>query len=202
MLTSALILWLTLGLVVTTLAIAKADEPGPLIDGEHYNVYGSTWPHLCLTWATPDDDLVPLIEQAFALWYPHSPLQSCGRVAIGTEDIFFRYSDVLGLSILGLAGQDGGDRTTIGHIYIYINRQHGNFLGVVAHELGHGFGIGHSFVPNQLMSSRCCNPLGPDDIAAIQHVYGPRTSGFTPTPTMSSTPGPIYRYFVPGLVRD
>ncbi len=51
-----------------------------------------------------------------------------------------------------------------------------DFETVMLHEVGHSLGLGHSLVPGSVMRSEYIGTrreLGPDDIAGIQHIYGP-----------------------------
>jgi hypothetical protein len=194
-----------------TIYVDHQNRPGETIS-EDYTTF-SRWNKSCLTHRIVDNhpELTALYSQAFAEWSVFADVQDCGAVLSG-EDITVVLNPLLPYPVLGRAitatGQNG-----ISHATLEIKAV---IFPVMAHELGHGLGIGHSELANQLMSPVCCNPFGSDDIAAIQSLYGVKPVTLTPTPpfftevpatatptqTPTPTPAPAYRLRVPNVSRD
>ena len=189
--------------------------------GEEYTtIFIGPWDHTCISYYAPDPGLADLTEQALAMWGSVSPITSCGNVPQATADIevYGVASGSLGTGVLGVAGCGGGAFMAGCTVQITAGARN---LVVVGHEIGHALGLGHSQRSDQLMSPICCNPLGFDDVAGIQSLYGPGAN--TPTPTtptpgiptatptfgcsgfgcVTRTPTPVrYRLAVPGVSRD
>jgi predicted Zn-dependent protease len=55
------------------------------------------------------------------------------------------------------------------------------FFQIIAHELGHALGLAHNVVDNQALMQPVATPndrsIDPNDVAAIQQLYGPSASG-------------------------
>ncbi|TAM48535.1 MAG: PKD domain-containing protein [Acidobacteria bacterium] len=103
-----------------------------------------------------------------------------------------------GYSAIGQHTFDGSTWWSINHWYVVVNNGVGcirsaDYTTMLAHELGHGLGFGHTADSNSLMYPSCCQ--GPDslDIACAQYLYP--AAGPTPTPTPTRTPTPT---FTPG----
>jgi hypothetical protein len=188
--------------------------------GEPFTTFVGRWDHTCITYHTTDAGLAALADQALALWGSVSTITNCGNVPRELADITIAGvpTGSLGSGVLGTAGCSGSGGF-MHHCDIQITDGARNLI-VVAHEIGHALGLGHSQRSDQLMSAFCCNPLGSDDIAGIQFLYGPNPTGTpTPTPTFvfptstpvppTATPSPTrtptpprFRLVVPGLARD
>jgi hypothetical protein len=187
---------------------------------EDFSTFVGKWDHSCITYHTTDPGLAELADRALALWGSVSTITNCGNVPAELADITIVGvpSGSLGSGVLGRAGCSGAGGFMIS-CNVEITDGARNLI-VVAHELGHALGLGHSEYTNQLMSAFCCNPLGFDDIAGIQSLYGVNPGGTpTPTPTFvfptstpvppTATPSPThtptpprFRLVVPGLARD
>ncbi len=96
----------------------------------------------------------------------------------------------------GAVGQhtfDGSTWWSINHWYVVVNNGAGcihsaNYTTMLAHEMGHGLGFGHTADSNSLMYPNCCQ--GPDalDISCAQYLYPVAGPTATPTPTRTPTP--------------
>lgn len=141
-----------------------------------------------------------------------SQIENCGNFPGSPITVEGVPAGSLGAGVLGQAGCASVNGFMTG-CYVRIGSNARN-LSVVAHEIGHTLGMGHSERSDQLMSAFCCAPLGEDDVAGIQALYGARVAP-TPTPTVpppTATPVPptatpipapvIYRRWLPGLARD
>lgn len=170
--------------------IGKAYEGETGATVEEYTVTGLVWDHRCLT-HNGDTQLEALYVRAFLLWTTYANIFDCGSVAPGSEDIDFH----VGPLPAGVAGQAAwGFSTGTGKAHCSITISPGavgNFA-VMAHELGHCLGVGHSQRSDQLMSPYCCNPIGDDDIAAIRSIYGANPNPpVTPVPPTEEPPTPL-----------
>jgi len=106
---------------------------------------------------------------------------------------------------------------TISSLYVVVNNGAGclgslDYERMMAHELGHGLGFGHTDSdPNSLMYSMCCNNHNSTDILCAEYLYpvaGPTntpTRTFTPSntptpgsPTATNTPRPPTATWTPG----
>lgn len=237
---SAIRFWMiagALGVVMLAVGDAAADklqrstyqEPneGMLFEGDldgNYTTFVGKWANPCVTYNAVDPELAAWAEQSLNnIWGSVSPVRSCGNVLLGTENITITAvpTGSLGPNVLGQAGC-GAIGGLMVHCTVAI-ATNGRSLPVVAHELGHTLGMGHSQRADQLMSAFCCNPLGADDIAGIRFLYGAGASTpipVTPTvpippitlvptatstpvpPTATPTPRPVFRVFLPWLARD
>ncbi len=207
----------------TTTATAT---PVPYEGGEvmAYTLFVGKWADPCISYNATDPTLAALAEQSLnEVWGSVSPIHSCGNVPSGTEDITILTAvpGTLGTNVLGVASCIPAPGGFVSHCWISI-ADNGRTLGVVAHEIAHSLGLGHSQYNDQLMSPYCCNPLGFDDIAGIQSLYGvvpsrtPTGAVSTPTRTPSATPSvcvgracltptstpTLYRLHVGGLSRE
>lgn len=155
----------------------------PLADAA-FTTFGLKWDHTCITYSAIDPQLAVWAERSLTeIWGSVSPITSCGLVASGADIDIVAVSS-LGSNILGQASCSTNG-VNMFHCQIAIATS-GRFLGVMAHEIGHTLGIGHSEYGDQLMSAYCCNPLGFDDIAAIQALYGVGVP--LPTPVFTIIP--------------
>lgn len=177
-----------------------------------FTVFGPRFPDRPITYSCGSQTAA----LAFQQWANESGLRDGGCSA--NPDIEFAVVSPWPYgSAAGVGGIRGVDRNgNISSAFAYVRPGYGEHLGVVTHEFGHALGIGHSEYHEAMMAPLCCNPLGPDDLAAIRFLYGPPEAGPTvvpptvtptaptppPTPTPSPTPKPWERRVIPGLARD
>ena len=100
-----------------------------------------------------------------------------------------------GYGAIGQHTFDGSTWWSINLWYVVVNNGVGcigsaNYTTMLAHELGHGLGFGHTADSNSLMYPSCCQ--GPDslDIACAQYLYPAAGPTATPTPTRTPTRTP------------
>lgn len=191
----ALVAAVFLGIVCAVLVLRHADSQGQespqglTFEGDtaDFTLWVGRWANPCVTYNAIDPQLASMAEQSLnGIWGSVSPVRSCGNVPLGTENITIIAvpTGSLGSNVLGQAGC-GSSGGFMVHCSIAI-ADNGRNLIVMAHELGHTLGMGHSQLGNQLMSAFCCNPLGSDDIAGIRSLYGV-VPGPTPIPTVAAT---------------
>lgn len=127
----------------------------------------------------------PQIGQALALWGQWSGFTAGACVTSGPVDITFVIVPdsqwQFGSNVVGVASWSGRNGVTLS-CTVQTRERHSTHIGILAHEVGHCGGLGHTNVPNQLMNPYCCSPIGSDDIAGMQALYG-LPAGATPTPT-------------------
>ena len=102
-----------------------------------------------------------------------------------------------GYGALGQHTFDGSTWWSINHWYVVVNNGAGcigpgNYTTMLAHEMGHGLGFGHTSDSNSLMYPSCCQ--GPDslDISCAQYLYPAAGPTATPTPTWTPTRTPTW----------
>lgn len=165
---------------------------------EPFTTFAGVWDHPCISYTSTDPVLAAMAETSLnEIWGGVSPILSCGNVASNPDIIIHPVATgSLGTNVLGRAGCSFSNGIMIQcTIEIATN---GRYIAVMAHEIGHALGLGHSQLSNQLMSAYCCNPLGADDIIGIQSLYGLDPN--IPHPTPIFTPVPPTRTIVPNTV--
>jgi PKD repeat protein len=93
---------------------------------------------------------------------------------------------------------DGSTWWSISHWSVVVNNgagciesyRPGGYTTMMAHEMGHGLGFGHTADPSSLMYPSCCQ--GPDslDVDCATYLYPIAGPTATPTPTRTPTPTP------------
>jgi PKD repeat protein len=100
----------------------------------------------------------------------------------------------LGQGGWGAGGQhqfDGSTWWSINHWFVVVNNGagcigSGGYTTMLAHELGHGLGFGHTSDPNSLMYPSCCQ--GPDSLDVSCALYLYPSGNPPPTPTTGTPP--------------
>ena len=151
-----------------------------------YTTYGTKWTHP----VTYDGNAQ--VGQALKLWSSVSGVKLGGISA--TPDIVVMHPSPwpFGATVAG-AAVVSWNGTGITACVIYLPGGENDIT--VLHEVGHCLGIGHSDVFDAVMFPSCChgvNTFHPDDIAAIQFLYGKN----------SPVVAPVYRYWFPMLIRS
>jgi predicted Zn-dependent protease len=160
-----------------------------------YTTFGK-WAETCFTWVAEEPEV---FKWAIDEWAKHANVTDCGNTANPEILMFWDYG-ITQIGWLGWASMSGNGTNltacTIGiNANSYLARL--SLKAVMAHELGHCFGLGHSEYNDQLMSEYCCAPFGADDIAGIQALYGPPLTPLPPPP-----PPTEYKYPMPGISKD
>ena len=112
----------------------------------------------------------------------------------GKNDIIWAPLDGMAIGRACWSGQDEADIVLDSGWAGFVNE--GATMTVVAHEVGHAVGIGHSTVVGTVMypSYSSPKPLQPDDVAGFCAIYGcgveTPTATPTATPTLTPTPTP------------
>lgn len=170
---------------------AEGAQQGDIIDLDGtegvwaaYALTGPKWSHQAITYSCGN----AVLAAAVRAWANESGLVDGG--CSSTPDISLQilepwpYTD-------GTAGYASwqGTNTVLQHCTITVPLRNQAHTGVILHEVGHCLGLNHSADRNATMYPYCCAPIGPDDIAGIQALYGPGEA-VTPTPSAPPTRTP------------
>lgn len=179
-----------------------------------YVLTGGKWAHTAITYQCGYQALAQAVQD----WAAVSGLVD-GGCTNSNPDIKMQILDPWPFND-GTAGYASwqGSNGTITSCTVTEPTRYAEHRGILLHEVGHCLGLGHSADSNAAMYPYCCAPLGADDIAAIQALYGPGEA-VPPTPTpggcassiwrdaSGAVHGPFvscgpYRLFAPQIARD
>lgn len=161
-------------------------------DAQAYAFTGYKYDHTCLT---HNDER---IGKALELWGERTVISNCGS-SDDTPDIILTVLDPwpFGWRTAGAAVfTKVGAGNTMLECTVYMPWWYQDVIGIIVHEVGHCIGLEHTDVPNQTMNPYCCAPVGVDDVAGAEAIYGPKEYGRTIWRRVEIAPGVSVDYEV------
>jgi hypothetical protein len=157
-----------LAIVAAVLSLALLSGRG---SAHAYTLFASRFDHACLTW----DESAPEIGRAIDVAAVYSGITNCGPAAAEVADIRSEpINPYLPKETAGTSWSDYRDGF-VASCTVAV-RDGPAPESVLLHEFLHCLGLDHSDDPESVMFAinRGVTELTPDDVAAIQHLYGPR----------------------------